>query len=206
MELLLASQNRHKRLEMASLLLRHSIIMPHDRGVAFSYEETALTFMGNALGKAEYLFNLTHKPTFADDSGLVVDALGGAPGIYSARYGSDIFGRELSATEKNRYLLEKLEDIPYPQRTARFVCAIALILSPYQRYIVQETIEGFIATKPYGEGGFGYDPVFVIGSGSITMAALTDAEKNKISHRGKATRKIALLLDDIEQKEIIHVC
>lgn len=206
MELLFATQNEHKRIEMASLLLPHAIIMPHEIKIEFSYEETAATFMGNALGKAEHLYNLTHKPSFADDSGLVVDALQGAPGIYSARYGSDFFDHELSAAEKNRYLLKNLEGVPSEQRTARFVCAIALILSPYRRYIIQEAVEGFIAHRPYGEGGFGYDPIFLVGSGTKAMAQLTGSEKNKISHRALAAQKIASILQDIEKKEIFYVC
>lgn len=206
MELLFASQNRHKQLEMASLLLPHSIVMPMDINVEFIFEESETTFIGNALGKAEYLYHLTQKPSLADDSGLVVDALDGAPGIYSARYGRDVFGRELSSAEKNLYLLKSLDTVPHPQRTARFVCAMVLILSPYQRYVIQETVEGYIAMEPYGEGGFGYDPIFLVGTGEKTMAEFTESEKNKISHRGIASRKIALLLKNIEQKEVVYVC
>ncbi|MDD2297676.1 MAG: RdgB/HAM1 family non-canonical purine NTP pyrophosphatase [Sphaerochaetaceae bacterium] len=206
MELLFASQNEHKRIEMASLLLPHSITLPSEIGIEFSYEEIADSFVGNALGKAEHLYNLTHKPSFADDSGLIVDALQGAPGIYSARYGSDLFDHELSAAEKNLFLLRNLEHIPPEQRTARFVCAIALIFTPYQRYIIQEAVEGFIAQHPSGEGGFGYDPIFLVGTGTKAMAQFTDSEKNNISHRALAAQKIASILQDIEQKEIVYVC
>ena len=206
MILLFASQNTHKRLEMASLLIPHEISMPKDFGLEFSFDETEPTFIGNALGKADHLFNLTGKPSIADDSGLVVDALDGAPGIFSARYGTDVFGRTLDSSEKNRYLLDNLNLVPRHLRTARFVCAMALVVSPYRRYVVQETVEGYIADKPFGDGGFGYDPVFLIGETDRTMAELTDTEKNAISHRGLAARNMLAILDTIEQKEVFHVC
>ena len=206
MILLFASQNTYKRLEMASLLIPHEISMPKDFGLEFSFDETEPTFIGNALGKADHLFNLTGKPSIADDSGLVVDALDGAPGIFSARYGTDVFGRTLDSSEKNRYLLDNLKQVPREMRTARFVCAMALVVSPYRRYVVQETVEGYIADKPFGDGGFGYDPVFLIGETDRTMAELTDTEKNAISHRGLAARSMLTILDTIEQKEVFHVC
>lgn len=191
---------------MASILLEHEIVMPGDLGIDFDFEETADTFIGNALGKAEHLFALTGKPSFADDSGLAVDALGGAPGIYSARYGSDVFGRMLDSPERNRYLLENLRGVRMSERTARFICAIALVLSPGRIFVIQETVEGYVAEQPFGEGGFGYDPVFLVGESGRTMAELTEQEKNRISHRGNAARSMRHLLTTIEQKEIIHVC
>jgi XTP/dITP diphosphohydrolase len=191
---------------MASLLIPHEISMPKDFGLEFSFDETEPTFIGNTLGKADHLFNLTGKPSIADDSGLVVDALDGAPGIFSARYGTDVFGRTLDSSEKNRYLLDNLKHVPRHLRTARFVCAMALVVSPFRRYVVQETVEGYIADKPFGDGGFGYDPVFLIGETDRTMAELTDTEKNAISHRGLAARSMLAILDTIEQKEVFHVC
>jgi XTP/dITP diphosphohydrolase len=206
MKLLFASQNTHKRIEMAALLPEHEIIMPKDVGIDFDFEETADSFIGNALGKAEHLFKLTGLPSFADDSGIAVDALDGKPGIYSARYGSDVFGRMLDAPERNRYLLENLQGIEPDKRSARFICAIALVLSPARIYVIQETVEGSVAERPFGNGGFGYDPIFLVGDSGRTMAELSEQEKNRISHRGNASARLRLLLADIEHKEIVHVC
>ncbi len=206
MTLMFATQNIHKKEEMAALLVPHAIIMPSELGIDFSFEEIGSTFIENALGKAEHLFMMTGKPSIADDSGLQVDALGGSPGIYSARYGSDVFGRMLDAPEKNRYLLSNLQGVEGAARSARFICAIALVLSPSRKYVVQETVEGRIAHKPFGDGGFGYDPVFLVGDNERTMAELTPAEKHRVSHRGIAARKILTILASIENKEILHVC
>jgi len=205
MELIFATQNDHKRFEMASLCIPHAIVMPSELGVTFSFEETEETFTGNALGKADHLFTLTRRATIADDSGIVIDALGGAPGIYSARYGSDIYGRALSAPEKNQLVLEQLQGVPRQERSARFVCALVLVLSPYRKFVVQETVEGFIAEKPYGDGGFGYDPIFLVGETGKTMAEYTEHEKNAISHRALAARRILALIQQIEHTEVMHV-
>jgi XTP/dITP diphosphohydrolase len=140
MELLFASQNRHKLGEMAALMIPHVIILPADIGIGFEFEETEKTFVGNALGKADHLYNSTGKISLADDSGIVIDALDGAPGVFSARYGTDIFGRPLDAIEKNRYVLDQLKDVPKDKRTARFVCSMALVLDRYRRFVVQETV------------------------------------------------------------------
>ncbi|HHU88287.1 MAG: RdgB/HAM1 family non-canonical purine NTP pyrophosphatase [Sphaerochaetaceae bacterium] len=204
MELMLASHNHHKLGEISALLLGHSIILPQHRNLEFSFEENGSTFIANALDKAEALYNLCGVATLADDSGLVVDALNGEPGIFSARYGSSN-GQLLPSDERNRLLLKNLEGVPKDQRTARFVCAMALVIAPYRKFVVQETIEGFIANQPFGEGGFGYDPIFIVGSTEMTMAQLSSVDKNRISHRGKAAQRIVALLHNIEQKEIFYV-
>ncbi len=206
MKLLFASQNTHKRDEMAYLFAPHTISMPHEVSIVFHHDETADTFWGNALGKAESLFKLSGKPVIADDSGLMVDALGGAPGIFSARYGTDIFGRNLDAAEKNHFLLENLRGIPKQERSARFICAIALVLDENRRFLVQETIEGYIATESCGQGGFGYDPVFIVGESGRTMANLSEREKNLVSHRGRAARRMLAIIATLEQEETFHVC
>lgn len=206
MELYFASQNSHKRLEMASLLIPHEIVMPSDVGLDFSFEETEDSFIGNALGKANHLFNLTGNIALADDSGIVIDALDGAPGIYSARYGSDVFNRMLDASEKNRYVLDQLQGVPYEKRSARFVCAIALVVDRYRRFIVQETVEGYIATEPYGDGGFGYDPIFLVEERGKTMAELGTSVKNTISHRALAAKRILGIIEQLEHTEVYHVC
>lgn len=206
MKLLFASQNQHKRQEMAALLLPHTIVMPREAGIPFAFEEVGSTFIENALGKARHLHAITGEPSIADDSGLVVDRLNGAPGVRSARYGSDVFGYELDAAAKNRYLLENLRDVPLAQRSARFVCAMALVLSPHRAFVVQETVEGSIAGGPSGEGGFGYDPVFLVGETGRTMAQLSDREKNSVSHRGLAAKRMLAIIQSLEQEEIVYVC
>lgn len=206
MRLLFASQNNHKRIEMASLLLAHEIVMPSEIGLEFDFDETADTFIGNALGKAEHLYQLTGKPSFADDSGLAVDALDGAPGIFSARFGSNVFNRMLDSPERNQYLLEQIKGVPMERRTARFVCAIALVYEVGRIYVVQETVEGYVTERPYGNGGFGYDPIFLVGEAGKTMAELTDQEKNRVSHRGNAARRMQTILHSLEERENIYVC
>ncbi|MFA5468687.1 MAG: RdgB/HAM1 family non-canonical purine NTP pyrophosphatase [Sphaerochaetaceae bacterium] len=205
MELLLASNNDHKRLEISALLPEHSLITPAQRQIVFEFEENGDSFIANALGKAQELYSLANAPVLADDSGLIVDALNGGPGVYSARYGSHGEGL-LSSIERNSLLLSHLETIPMEKRTARFVCAMALIVSPFRKFVVQETVEGYIATEPHGEGGFGYDPIFIVEQGALTMAQLSPLEKNKISHRARAAQQIAVLLREIEKKEIFYVC
>jgi len=135
---------------------------------------------------------------------LVVDALDGGPGVFSARYGSSN-GKLLTSVERNQLLLKNLDGVAEENRSARFVCAMALIIDPYRKFIVQETVEGRIAFNPFGEGGFGYDPIFIVGSTGKTMAQLSESEKNKISHRGKAAQRVAALLHNIEHKEIFYV-
>ena len=206
MRFLFASQNTHKRHEMASLLIPHTILMPNEVHIEFDHEETGESFWSNAMQKAEHLFDLSKQPAIADDSGLVIDALAGAPGIFSARYGSDIFGRQLDSSEKNRLVLDKLEGIPMELRTARFVCSMALVIDADRRFLVQETVDGYIATSPFGLGGFGYDPIFLVEESGRTMAALSEVEKNIISHRGRAARRLLALIHTLEQEETFHVC
>lgn len=198
MQLLFASQNHHKQKELASLLFPHQIILPHEIGLSFFWDEIGSSYGENALGKAMHLHNTTGKICIADDSGLAVDVLEGKPGIHSARYGKDLYGRELDAQEKNQYLLEKLKDVPPSQRNARFICAMALVVSPYRYFVVQESIEGFIALSPQGSEGFGYDPVFLVGHTEKTMAELSESEKNRVSHRGKAARMMLTILTHLE--------
>ncbi|MDR1664432.1 MAG: RdgB/HAM1 family non-canonical purine NTP pyrophosphatase [Clostridiales bacterium] len=160
-------------------------------------EETGATFMENALLKAEYwaarLKTRGFLAVFADDSGLVIDALNGEPGIYSARY----LGANTPYTEKNRIILEKLRDVPDEKRAARFVCAIACVL-PDKTLTAEGVVEGAISREPRGESGFGYDPVFLLPERGVTLAELPREEKNEISHRGRAIR--AMLREFNERK------
>ncbi|MDD3997259.1 MAG: non-canonical purine NTP pyrophosphatase [Sphaerochaetaceae bacterium] len=206
MELLFASNNRHKLEEIALLCKPHTCILPKDAGLIFEFEETFDTFYENAAGKALHLHSLCRRPVLADDSGLIVDALDGRPGVHTARYGRDIFGYELSAAQKNTFLLNNLKGIPMEMRTARFVCALALVVSPTRIFMIQETVEGFIAETPYGNGGFGYDPVFIVGNTGRTMASLSETEKNEISHRGRAVRRMLAIITTLTHEENIHVC
>ena len=146
--------------------------------------ETADTLEGNALLKARYIFDNYHLDCFADDTGLEVEALGGAPGVYSARY----MGEDTSYTIKNQNLLDRLNGVPKEQRTARFVCAIAAVLPDKETLVTRETIEGYIGFEPQGENGFGYDPIFYVDEYNCSTASLPPDKKNEMSHRGKALR------------------
>lgn len=192
MELLFATGNRHKAEELRAILPNHRITTPEDIGVEFKHEETGKTFGENALGKAVSLHMLTGKVVIADDSGLCVDSLGGAPGIYSARYGSTPEGGILSREEKNVLLLAELENIS--DRSATFVCAMTLLFSAHRHYTIQEILEGTIVFEPRGIGGFGYDPLFYVEKYAATLAELPDGVKNKISHRGRAASVLSRLM------------
>lgn len=153
-------------------------------------EETGTTFAENALLKAESACKVTGMPAIADDSGLVVDALGGAPGVYSARYAGE------GATDRQRYekLLEELREVPTEQRTARFVSAVCCVFPDGKILTSEGACEGIIAFEPKGEGGFGYDPIFLVGERSY--AEMTAEEKDSISHRGRALAKLAQELEN----------
>jgi XTP/dITP diphosphohydrolase len=191
-----ATGNAHKRAELAAILSGHAIKIPDDEGIPFDPDETGTSFAENALIKAGELRRLTaaagfHDPVIADDSGLCVDALGGRPGVHSARFGSAP-GKRLSDGDRNALLLRELGDDP--NRSARFVCAMALLFSDDRFFLVQETLEGELIAAQRGTGGFGYDPLLFIPSLGRTVAELSGEEKNRISHRGKAGRAIARLL------------
>jgi len=196
MNIWFATNNTHKKNELAAILGR-SLKIPSEEGLNFNPDETGADFCDNALLKARELKKLIGKePVIADDSGLCVDALGGRPGVLSARYGMEN-GRILTSLEKNIILLDELGNNNH--RTARFVCAMALVLTNDRFFIAQETIEGVIVKKNEmaGDGGFGYDPIFFVPDYGRTLAQLSDDEKNLISHRGKAGRYIAFLLNNI---------
>jgi len=195
MEILLASGNTHKKREFAKILANHRILLPSEIGINFDCEETGETYLENALLKAETLFNLTGKPVIADDSGLSVSALDGAPGLYSARYGMQSGGEKLSAEDRNAYLLQKMEGMK--KRQAFFVCSMVLKLDEYRVYTAQETLPGEIMLEASGTGGFGYDPVFYLEDYKCSLAEISEEEKNRISHRGKAGRIIDRILEEL---------
>ena len=193
MELCIATGNPHKVEELQAIFSRHTLRTPAELGIEFEYEETGSSFFANAYGKAAALSAQTNLPVIADDSGLSLPALGGEPGVYSARYGSKVYGRLLEAPERNRYLLSRLEGID--ERDAFFVCCMVAILEQYRFFTVQETLHGTIIDRPAGKGGFGYDPIFYLPRRECTVAQLPEGEKNRISHRGKAGAQLSRLLD-----------
>lgn len=197
MRLLLASNNPHKRNEFQAILSPHTVIMPRDEGIEFDFEETGTSYLENALGKARALFDQVRRPVIADDSGISVPALGGAPGIYSARYGEKEAGRPLTSQEKIELLLRNLAD--EKDRRGFFVCALVLYVDDYRFSAVQETLVGSIARELRGTGGFGYDPIFLLPGGEKTVAELEEDEKNLLSHRGKAGAILKPYLDRLEE-------
>ena len=194
MNIWFATNNAHKKEELEAVL-NTGLKIPKDARLDFDPEETGTTFRENALIKARELQKLLGKnePVIADDSGICVDALNGRPGVFSARYG-EADGRKLTSHEKNLLLLNELGE--NQKRSARFVCAMVLLLDNDRFFIVQETLEGEIVKKSEmrGEGGFGYDPVFLIPNLRRTLAELSADEKNSLSHRGKAGIHIADIL------------
>ncbi|MDR0525503.1 MAG: RdgB/HAM1 family non-canonical purine NTP pyrophosphatase [Spirochaetaceae bacterium] len=187
-----ATENKRKKTELAAILPDHTIAIPRDAGmVDFNPQENGKDFLENALIKARELYSLTGPPVMADDSGLCIDALGGRPGIYSARYGAE-GGAKLTDPERNALILQELGD--NPQRNARFVCALVLFLEENRFYAVQETLEGEIIREERGNRGFGYDPILFLPGLGCTVAELSETQKNRISHRGKAGKAIGRIL------------
>ena len=183
MKIIAATQNKNKVREFGEILSGFEILTEKDAGVDIDVEETGTTFEENSMLKAKAVFAATGLPSIADDSGLEVDALGGEPGIYSARYG----GAGLDDEGRVRLLLKNMENVADSDRTARFVCAITYIDSDGV-ITVRGECEGVITRAPRGQNGFGYDPVFYIESLGKTTAELPADEKNAVSHRGKALR------------------
>ena len=191
-ELLLATTNYHKLEEYRAIFsgLPFHFLSLHDIHLDLDVEETGTTFAENAELKALAYARASGMLTLADDSGLEIDALGGAPGIYSARFA----GKETSYEERFRLLLEQLNGLTRERRTARFRCAIALAEPSGYHQTVEGTLEGLIADTPRGQYGFGYDPIFFIPELGKTSAELTPEHKNRISHRGQAAQLAAALL------------
>lgn len=195
MRLILASNNEHKLSEFRQLAdkLGFEIIPQREAGCDFEAEETGTTFEENAYIKALAATRATGLPAIADDSGLCVDALGGEPGIRSARFGP---GHEAPASARNEYLLDKLRDVPDSERTARFVCCICCTFPNGDVIEARGECEGFILRGPVGAGGFGYDPIFRPACRECGFAELTSEEKNEISHRGNAMKKFVPQLEE----------
>ena len=197
-ELVLASGNKGKLAEFQRLLegLDVQIHSMKEYPEIGEIVEDGSTFAENALIKARAVCKATGKPAMADDSGLAVDALNGAPGIYSARFA----GEQRSDADNNAKVLQLLEDVEDGKRTARFFCVIAIVLPDGREYTVEGTCEGTILRALRGEGGFGYDPLFYVESLDKTFAELTMEEKNRISHRGHANRKAVEIIRGLKSE------
>ena len=194
MEIIFATGNAHKAIEAQKVLGdTFTLIMPKELGLTEEIPENGDTLQANAIEKAEYLWKKFGKSCFADDTGLEVDALGGAPGVYSARYAGPEKGSEANMTK----LLAELEAVEAAKgeisRTARFRTVVALILDG-ELHLFNGVLEGKIAKERSGNEGFGYDPIFIPDSYTKTLAEISLEEKNAISHRGKAMRALAEFL------------
>jgi XTP/dITP diphosphohydrolase len=191
-KLLIATHNQGKVREYRELLseLPLEVTYLDAEGITREVEETGATMEENARLKASQYAELSGLWTWADDSGLEVDALGGAPGVYSARYAGE------GATDADRYrkLLDALTGVPWDSRSARFRCAVALATPEGEMRVTEGVCEGVIAFGPAGENGFGYDPVFYMPERGATMAQLPSELKNQVSHRARASQKALLLL------------
>jgi len=187
-EIIVATKNRGKTREIRRALkgLSLRVRFLNDFSNVPEVKEDGKTFPENALKKARFYSLHFGKPTIADDSGLEVDVLGGLPGVYSARYA----GEGASDRQRNQKLLNEMEGVPISKRGARFRCAIALAAPGGKERVVEGTCRGRIGFREVGRRGFGYDPLFFLPQRKKTMAQLTVEEKNKISHRGKALRKL----------------
>lgn len=188
MKMIFATGNKGKLREAAEILGEgYELVTPAQMGITEEIPETGDTLQENSLQKAEYLYKKTGLDCFADDSGLEVDALGGAPGVHSARYAGD--GHDFQANIDK--LLAELEKRPGEARTARFRSVVTLLINGEPHYF-DGTLEGVIGTECAGSGGFGYDPVFIPEMyGGRTLAQVSEDEKNAVSHRGQAIRAMA---------------
>lgn len=185
-KIIFATGNQGKMKEIREILGDGDteILSMKEAGVTADIVEDGKTFEENALIKARTIRDLTGCLVLADDSGLVVDALNGEPGVYSARY----MGEDTSYHIKNANIIERLTGVPDEKRTARFACVIAAAFPDGTEAVTEGTIEGIIGYEEAGENGFGYDPIFYVPEYGCTTAELTSEQKNEISHRGKALR------------------
>lgn len=193
--IIFATKNEDKLREIRMILsdLGVPLVSMKEAGVSAEIEENGKSFEENAVIKAKAVMELTGETVMADDSGLQIDYLDGAPGIYSARF----MGEGTSYDVKNTALLEKLEGVPDEKRTARFVCAIACALPDGRVLTCRETMEGRIGYEIKGENGFGYDPIFFLPEYGCTSAEIPPEKKNELSHRGKALRSMREKLKEV---------
>ncbi len=195
--IIFATGNKDKLAEIREIMstLPVNVLSMADAGISCDIEENGKTFTENALIKARAIAAVLPDEyrgaiVMADDSGLEVDAMDKLPGVYSARW----MGHDTSYRIKNAKIIENLKDVPVPERTARFVCAMAAVLPDGRTLSTRGVIEGKIGYEERGSNGFGYDPIFMLPDMSCSTAELSPEEKNKISHRGKALREMERLL------------
>ena len=195
--IILASNNKDKVKEVKEILKGYDIISMKVAGIDVDIEENGTTFEENALIKARAIMKLTGQITMADDSGLEIDYLNKAPGVYSARF----MGHDTSYDIKNKALIQKLEGVKGSDRSGRFVCAIAVCFPDGREIVKRGTMEGLIAEEIKGDNGFGYDPIVYLPEYGKTSGELAPEEKNKISHRGKA---LALIKEELDKSEELY--
>ena len=195
--IILASNNKDKVKEVKEILKGYDIISMKEAGIDVDIEENGTTFEENALIKARAIMKLTGQITMADDSGLEIDYLNKAPGVYSARF----MGHDTSYDIKNKALIQKLEGVKGSDRSGRFVCAIAVCFPDGSEIVKRGTMVGLIAEEIKGDNGFGYDPIVYLPEYGRTSGELAPEEKNKISHRGKA---LALIKEELDKSEELY--
>lgn len=196
MEFIIATNNKKKLREMGAILEKLGVraLSLSEAGIESDAEETGTTFEENSRIKALAAMRVAKLPAIADDSGLEVDALGGEPGVYSARYGGDKCRDDV---ERYEYLLENMKNVPDGERQARFVSVITCVFPDGREISARGEIEGEILREPHGEGGFGYDPIFFVPDEGMTTAEMTQERKNEISHRAKSLRIMAEKLEEV---------
>lgn len=197
MKVILASKNPHKLTELSTILSQHGfeIALESEYGLDIDVDETGTTFEENSLLKAEAVMKASGLPVLADDSGLMVDALNGAPGVYSARY-----GHKSSDGERTEFLLENMKDVPDEKRTAKFVCVITCLWPDGRKIVARGECPGVITREVHGENGFGYDPVFYLPELGMTYAELPSEQKNAISHRARALQDFCGKYQQMQEK------
>jgi XTP/dITP diphosphohydrolase len=196
-KIIFATSNEGKMKEIRMILkdIDYTVISMKEAGLKVDIIEDGKTFEENAIIKAKTIMELTGEIVMADDSGLEVDAMNKEPGIYSARF----LGENTSYEVKNQYIIDKLAGKSLNERSARFVCAIACVFPNGEIVTKSATIEGYIGFEPKGDNGFGYDPIFWLPEYNCSTAQLTEVQKNKISHRGKALEKMK---EELRRKDI----
>ena len=192
-DIVIATQNKHKIEEIGAITEKYDFRLLSGKEIGIQgveVEEDGNTFEENSYKKANEIMKLTGMITIADDSGLEVDALNGAPGVYSARFA----GEDATDDDNNKKLMKELEGIPYEKRTGRYVCVITMVFPDGKKLVARGECEGHIAAEPQGKNGFGYDPYFIPEGYDKSFGLIEPAEKNRISHRAKALEKLAELL------------
>jgi XTP/dITP diphosphohydrolase len=194
-KILIATRNKGKIREIQGLLkeLPLTVLSLDDLGLDDEVEENGDSFLANAILKARHFFRVTGIPTLADDSGLCVDAMSGLPGVYSARYG----GKELTDEQRCRLIIANMVSVPEEKRTAHFECAMILAMPEDTNYVFLGECPGILLLNQRGENGFGYDPIFFYTPAQKTFAEMSQEEKSKVSHRGKALKQLVDFLQGV---------